>query len=153
MRKLLLLPVVMGLSAGLVAVAPTLSLTPARADAPAASQRPSHIEGRIAYVQAELHITADQMPLWNAVADVLRQNDQAMRSAWADMRQNGDDDEDVTVLDRLTKMQKMADLRAEGLGKLLTVVKPLYAALSDDQKKNADELLSRGFGRMHHWHS
>jgi len=69
------------------------------------------------------------------------------------MRQNGDDDEDVTVLDRLTKMQKMADLRAEGLGKLLTVVKPLYAALSDDQKKNADELLSRGFGRMHHWHS
>ena len=151
MRKLLLLPVIMGLSAGLVAVAPTLSLTPAHADAPA-SQRPSHIEGRIAYVQAELHITADQMPLWNAVADVLRQNDQAMRSAWSDMRQNGDD-EDATALDRLTKMQQMAELRAQGLGKLLTAVKPLYAALSDDQKKNADELLSRGFGRMHHWHS
>ena len=152
MRKLLLLPVVMGLSAGLVAVAPTLSLTPARADAPAASQRPSHIEGRIAYVQAELHITADQMPLWNAVADVLRQNDQAMRSAWADMRHDGDED-DVTALDRLTSMQKMAALRAQSLDRLLTAVKPLYAALSDDQKKSADELLSRGFGRMHHWHS
>jgi len=152
MRKLLLLPVVMGLSAGLVAVVPTLSLTPARADAPASSQRPSHIEGRIAFLQAELHITADQMPLWNAVADVLRQNDQAMRSAWGDMRHDGDD-EDVTALDRLTKMQKMAELRAQHLDKLLTAVKPLYAALSDDQKKNADELLSRGFGRMHHWHS
>jgi hypothetical protein len=152
MRKLLLLPVVMGLSAGLVAVAPTLSLTPARADAPAASQRPSHIEGRIAFLQAELHITADQMPLWNAVADVLRQNDQAMRSAWADLRQGGDK-EDVSALDRLTQMQKMAELKADSLGKLLTAVKPLYAVLSDDQKKNADELLSRGFGRMHHWHS
>jgi hypothetical protein len=151
MRKLLLLPVIMGLSAGLVAVAPTLSLTPAHADAPA-SPRPSHIEGRIAYLQAELHITADQMALWNAVADVLRQNDQAMRSAWADMRHDGDD-EDVNALDRLTKMQKMAALRAQHLDKLLTAVKPLYAALSDDQKKNADELLSRGFGRMHHWHS
>ena len=152
MRKLLLLPVVMGLSAGLVAVAPTLSLTPARADAPAASQRPSHIEGRIAFLQAELHITADQMPLWNAVADVLRQNDQAMRAAWADMRRDGGA-QDVSALDRLTQMQKMAALKADGLGKLLTVVKPLYAALSDDQKKNADELLSRGFGGMHHWHS
>ena len=151
MRKLLLLPVVMGLSAGLVAVAPTLSLTPARADAPAASQRPSHIEGRIAYLQAELHITAEQMPLWNAVADVLRQNEQASRAAWAALRGNAD--EKTGAVDRLTQMQKMAASRADNLGKLLAAVKPLYEAMNDDQKKSADELLASRFGKMHHWRS
>ena len=50
-------------------------------------------------------------------------------------------------------MQKMAETRAQNLGKLLAAVKPLYAAMSDDQKKNADELLASRSGRMHHWHS
>jgi len=149
MRKLLLLPVLVGLSAGLVATVPTLTPTPARADAPA-DQHPSRIEGRIAFLQAELKITPEQMPLWNAVADALRQNDQEMRAAWADMRHG---DQTVTAVDRLTAMQKMADLRSQSLGRLLAAVKPLYAAMNDDQKKNADELLSSRFGRMHHWHS
>src|SRR5664279_2030146 len=101
MRKLLLLPVMMGLSAGLAAAVPTLSPVMAQAATPAAGE--SHIEGRIAYLQAELHITADQMALWNAVADVLRQNDQANRAARAAHRE--DSDEEVGAGDRLTEMQ------------------------------------------------
>jgi hypothetical protein len=153
MRKLLLLPVMMGLSAGLVAAVPTLSPLMAQAATPAA-ERPSHIEGRIAYLQAELHITAEQMPLWNAVADVLRQNDAAMRATWTDLRHDRDDgDDDVSAVDRLAAMQKMAETRAQNLGKLLTAAKPLYEAMSADQKKNADELLASRGGRMHHWRS
>jgi hypothetical protein len=150
MRKLLLLPVMMGLSAGLVAAVPTLSPEMAQAAGPAAEHE-SHIEGRIAFLQAELHITADQMALWNAVADVLRQNDQAARAAWAELGHDSDDD--VAAIDRLAAMQKLAETRAQNLGKLLAAVKPLYAAMSVDQKKNADELLASRFGRMHHWHS
>jgi LTXXQ motif family protein len=151
MRKLLLLPVMIGLSAGLVAATPTFSPSPAQAADETGAARPSHIEGRIAYLQAELHITAEQMPLWNAVADVLRQNDQASRAAWAALRDNADDE--VGAVDRLTQMQKMAASRADNLGKLLAAVKPLYEAMSVDQKKSADELLASRFGKMHHWHS
>src|SRR5664279_394422 len=122
MRKLLLLPVMMGLSAGLAAAVPTLSPVMAQAATPAAGE--SHIEGRIAYLQAELHITADQMALWNAVADVLRQNDQAQRAAWGEVRH--DPDEDVAAIDRLAAMQKLAETKAQNLGKLLAAVKPLY---------------------------
>jgi hypothetical protein len=91
------------------------------------------------------------MPLWNAVADVLRQNDESGRAAWQALHQNSD--EDVTAIDRLTAMQKMAETRSQNLGKLVAAVKPLYEAMSADQKKNADELLASRFGRMHHWHS
>ena len=152
MRKLLLLPVMMGLSAGLMVVPPMLSAPMAQAasDEPA-PMRASHIDGRIAFLQAELHITAEQIPLWNAVADVMRQNDQDMRAARAALHDQSDDD--VTAVDRLATMQKMAASRADGLGKLLAVVKPLYEAMSADQKKNADELLASHFGRMHHWRS
>ena len=151
MRKLLLLPVIVGLSAGLAAATSTTFSPMAQAAGETGTVRPSHIEGRIAYLQAELHITAEQMPLWNAVADVLRQNDQANRAARAAHRQ--DSDEEVGAVDRLTKMQQMAEDRAQSLGKLLAAVKPLYEAMNVDQKKNADELLASRFGRMHHWHS
>jgi hypothetical protein len=151
MRKLLLLPVIMGLSAGLVAVAPTFSPSIAEAAGEPGMARQSHIEGRIAYLQAELHITADQMPLWNAVADVLRQNDQAVRAGWEELRKGPD--VDVAAPDRLATMQKLAETKAQNLGKLLTAVKPLYEAMNADQKKDADELLASRSGRMHHWHS
>ena len=152
MRKLLLLPVMLGLSAGVAGLPPLLSPPSAQAAMPAdGMDRRSHIEGRIAYLQAELHITADQMPLWNAVADVMRQNDQAMHAAWTAMHQ--DADEEVAAPDRLAAMQKMAETRAQNLAKLVAAVKPHYEALSADQKKNADELLASRFARMHHWHS
>jgi len=152
MRKLLLLPVVIGLSAGFM-IAPSVLSTPIAqaASDDAAPMRASHIEGRIAFLQAELHITAAQMPLWNAVADVMRQNDKDMRAERAALHDQSDDD--TTAIDRLAAMQKLAASRADGLGKLLAAVKPLYEAMSDDQKKNADELLASHFGRMHHWRS
>jgi hypothetical protein len=151
MRKLLLLPVMIGLSAGLVAAMPTVPPSPAQAADETGTPRPSHIEGRIAYLQAELHITTEQLPLWNAVADVLRQNEQSSRAAWAALRGNAD--EKAGAVDRLAQMQKMAASRADNLGKLLAAVKPLYEAMNDDQKKSADELLASRFGKMHHWHS
>jgi hypothetical protein len=38
-----------------------------------------HVEGRIAYLKAELKITEAQMPQWNAFADALRSNAASMR--------------------------------------------------------------------------
>ena len=150
MRKTLI-PVVMTMLLGTGAAALPL-LPAARADErPAGAAwyaRPSHIEGRIAFLKAELHITDAQTAQWNAVADALRDGDKTMRDAWAQLRPSGD--AKPSALDRLAGMQKIAEIRADTLSKLLAAVKPLYETMSDDQKKAADELLAGRFGRMHH---
>src|SRR5262245_57582372 len=92
MRKTLI-PVVMTMLLGAGAAAVPL-LPAAQADErPAGAAwyaRPSHIEGRIAFLKAELHITDAQTAQWNAVADALRDGDKTMRDAWAQLRPSGD---------------------------------------------------------------
>jgi hypothetical protein len=102
-------------------------------------ERPNRIEGRIAFLRTELQITQGQAQLWEAVANALRENDRAMRDAFA---QRPARDDAATVLDRLERRQKFAELQAASTARLRNAVAPLYAALSDDQKKNADQLLA-----------
>jgi hypothetical protein len=44
------------------------------------SVMPNHIEGRLAYIKAELKITEGQEPLWSAYAAAARDNANAMRA-------------------------------------------------------------------------
>jgi LTXXQ motif family protein len=116
-----------------------------------AQERPSRIEGRIAFLRTELQITDAQAPLWDAVAAVLRENDRTRRDAFA--RVHAARDQQPTALERLERRQKFAEQQAASTAKLRTALEPLYAAMTDEQKKNADQLLggSRGHhGRMGH---
>jgi hypothetical protein len=116
-----------------------------------AQERPSRIEGRIAYLRTELKITDAQAPLWEKVATVLRENDKARRDAFTAMR--GARDQKPTALERLDRRQKMAEQQAASTAKLRTALEPLYAAMTDEQKKDADQLLAGGDrhrGRMGH---
>jgi hypothetical protein len=111
--------------------------------------RPSRIEGRIAFVRAELKITNAQAPLFDAVANVMRDNDRAMRAAFEQREQQRA--QQGTLVDRLDQRQKRAEEMAAATGKLKAAWAPLYASLSDDQKKTADELFAqRGGHRMGH---
>jgi len=107
----------------------------------------AHVEGRIAFLKAELKITDAQLPLWNAVADVIRGNAMA----------TGDTTNGTTMMqsatplpDRFAAREKWMTERLEALRKLKTAVEPLYAALDTDQKKTADELMIglMGMGMM-----
>ncbi len=115
-----------------------------------AQERPSRIEGRIAFLRTELKITDAQASLWDNVAAVLRENDRARRDAFAGMRAARD--QKPTVLERLERREKMAERQAASAAKLRAALEPLYAAMSDEQKKTADELLAGGrhHGRMGH---
>jgi hypothetical protein len=78
----------------------------------------------------------------------MRENDRAMRDAFV---QRPAHDATVTALDRLERRQKFAELQGASTAKLRNAVAPLYAALSDDQKQNADQLLAGPHrGRMGH---
>ncbi|HEX2114051.1 MAG TPA: Spy/CpxP family protein refolding chaperone [Alphaproteobacteria bacterium] len=105
--------------------------------------RPSRIEGRIAFLRAELKITDAQAPLFDAIANVMRENDRAMRIAFEGRRQRT---QPASLLDRLDQRQKRAEDMASATSKLKAAWAPLYAALSDEQKKTADELFSHHGG-------
>jgi hypothetical protein len=98
-------------------------------------------EGRIAFLKTELNITDAQLPLWNAVADAIRANAKSGTGMMDGMGQG-------SLPDRLTAREKNLAARAEALRKFKSTVDPLYAALNDEQKKTADELLMSPMGMM-----
>ena len=99
-----------------------------------------HIEGRIAFYKAELGITDAQLPQWNALADALRGSAKSMRTAMASMMQAG---MPTTAPARMEAMVQMMSARLDAMKATLAAEKSLYAVLSDEQKKTADELIAR----------
>jgi LTXXQ motif family protein len=104
-----------------------------------------HVEGRLAFLKTELKITDAQLPQWNAVADAIRANAKTMGGMAEGMiggMQTG------TLPEKLAAREKMMTAHLEALRKFKAAVDPLYAALSDEQKKTADELLIGPMGMM-----
>lgn len=103
------------------------------------------IEGRIAFLRAELHIADAQAPVWNAFADALRAQAQKLRQTSAaptdQDAQNG-----PALLERLDRQERWLSARIEGVRAIRSALAPLLATLSDEQKKTADELLGAHFG-------
>jgi hypothetical protein len=104
-----------------------------------------HVEGRIAFLKVELKITDAQQPLWNAVADAMRATAKGMADMANGMTMMGTA---ATLPDKLAMHEKMMAAHLDALRKLRVAVEPLYAALSDDQKKTADELMTGPMGMM-----
>lgn len=97
-----------------------------------------HIEGRIAFLKAELGITAEQEPQWSAFADALRAQAKTMQSARATMMgQRGS----ATWPDRLARHEQALSERLAALKAIEGPVKSLYAVLSEQQQHRADELM------------
>ena len=104
-----------------------------------------HIEGQIAYYKAELKITDAQAPQWNAFADALRNSAKRLQEAVA---KNMQPNEALTAPEQMERRIAMLSAQLDAMQPVLTVAKPLYAALSDDQKKIADELMAEHFLAM-----
>ena len=108
-----------------------------------------HIEGRIAFLKTELKITDAQQPLWNTVADAMRATAKEMAGMpncmsmmQSMMRSSG------TLPEKLAVHEKAMAAHLEVMRKLDAAVEPLYAALSDDQKKTADQVMVGPMGIM-----
>jgi hypothetical protein len=115
-------------------------------------QRPraSHIEGRLAFLKTELKITDAQTAQWNAFADVLRQHDKSRRERFEQMR--GTRGQETTALERLERRERASEAQAQELKQSVAAFRPLYQALSDEQKKSADDLFGRPHGHGMRWH-
>ena len=101
-------------------------------------------EGRIAFLKAELGITDSQKTVFDAYAAALKDNLESMRG----MRQammgamSG-----KTPVERLDAHLGMMENRLAALKEVKPKLEALYAALSDDQKKKANAVLT-GMGCM-----
>jgi hypothetical protein len=104
-----------------------------------------HVEGRLAFLKTELKITDAQLPLWNAVADVIRANAKGMGEMSGGMMGS---EQTATLPEKLALREKMMAAHLEALRKFKSAVDPLYAALSEGQKKTADQLLIGPMGMM-----
>ncbi|MEP9380205.1 Spy/CpxP family protein refolding chaperone [Aquabacter sp. CN5-332] len=105
---------------------------------------PARIEGRIAFLRAELGITAAQQPLWDAFAEALRTNARGMTgmmSAMQEQMMSGQGATAATLPKRIEAHESMLAARLEALRKVKTALDPLYASFGDAQKRTADQLL------------
>jgi hypothetical protein len=106
----------------------------------------SHIDGRLAYIKAELKVTDAQESLWNAYAVAARDNAKAMTGRCTTMM--GKRDTQIGLPDRLDQNEQLMAAQLDAMRTVDKALKPFYAALSDDQKKTADQLLWRPMGMM-----
>jgi hypothetical protein len=113
------------------------------------------IEARLAYIRTALKITDAQQPQWENFANVLRKQAQqtdefrnARRAERGQQRPQG-----ASAIERLERRQKMMSVASQRLDEVIAAAKPLYAALSPEQQKVADELMARrGHGGKGHFH-
>jgi hypothetical protein len=106
-----------------------------------------HVEGRIAFLRAELKITDAQTSTWNAFADALRANAKSLGEVRASiMSQQGAASQ--TLIDRLSVQEKWLAARLEGTRAIKSALINLIGSLSDEQKKATDELLAPHMGMM-----
>lgn len=100
-----------------------------------------HVEGRLAFLKAELHLKDGQLPLWEAFASVVR-------SAQKDVAGMAQPSSAGSVAQRLEAGEQQQVARLQALRQLRGVVGPLYTALDDPQKRAFDQLSQHPLGLL-----
>jgi hypothetical protein len=112
------------------------------------------VEARLAYLHTALKITDAQRAQWEDFANVLRKHAREIDARIQQFRAQGAQQANqgnVTAIDRMERMQKRMAERYHRFGEVITAAKPLYEALSPEQKQVADSMLARsGPGGRHH---
>jgi hypothetical protein len=104
----------------------------------------SHAEGRIAALKTDLGITEAQTPQWDRFAGALRAMAESMNGMYGQMMQPGTKALSV----RLAAQEQRLSAHLASLKALKDALGPLYASLSEGQKKIADGLMIGPMGMM-----
>src|SRR6266436_4110904 len=140
-----------------IGLAPALAQTaPAPANSTAAPTQARHhamermmpgqfVEGRIAFLKAQLKITPAQEAQWQQVEAAMRENAKTLDQTIITARQNRGN---MDAVQRLEFREQFAKVHVDNDARLLAVFKPLYASLSPEQQQMANQLV----GAHHHRH-
>jgi hypothetical protein len=109
----------------------------------------SDVEARIASLKTRLEITEAQAPQWNGFADALRATAKAMNAVHGQMNgQMMQTGVTGTLPARLDREEAMLSAHLTSVKALKDALGPLYASLSEPQKKVADGLMIGPMGMM-----
>jgi periplasmic protein CpxP/Spy len=115
----------------------------AESGTPAAKPKASAVdrtEARIIELHSKLKITQAQEEQWNKVAQVMRDNATTMETLIQARKEKGNA---LSAVDDLKSYAKITDAHAAGLNNFITAFEPLYASMSDEQKKIADTIFTK----------
>jgi hypothetical protein len=105
--------------------------------APADSSAMAPVEARIKDLHKQLHITEAQKPQWDALAQVMRTNAQAMVDL---QKQRAVDSKSESAVEVIKSYEAVIDAHEDGMKKFVPPFEALYNSMSDAQKKTADSL-------------
>ena len=109
-----------------------------------------HIEGQLAFYRAELRITEAQQPQWNAFAEAVRTASGTLRQAVMQaVQQGGPTGGAVPAPEQMERRIALLTTQADAMRTMQAAARPLYGALSAEQKRTADALMEehlRGMG-------
>lgn len=109
------------------------------------------LERRLDFLHSELRITPQQEQLWSSFADAVRSEAQTGRDRFFDRRDDLRDRRNAPppgIVERLERRQQGLEEQSAYYDRLLSALRPLYAALNDDQRRAADENLFAPPGRF-----
>jgi len=95
------------------------------------------VEARIKELHRKLHITAAQKPQWDNLAQVMRDNAQAMSDL---KKQRAADAQTMNAVDVVKSYESVIEAHEDGMKKFVPPFEALYNTMSDAQKKTADSL-------------
>ena len=101
------------------------------------ASKTDRVEARIKELHTKLKITAAQKDLWNNVTQVMRENAKTMEAL---IKARSEEARTMTAIDELKSYGEIVEAHADGIRKFIPVFEPLYASMSDAQKKDADTL-------------
>jgi hypothetical protein len=104
------------------------------------------MEGQLAYYRTELRITEAQAPRWNAFADAVRTQSDRLRQAVMQAMQSAA--QPATAPQQIERRIALLSAQIEAMRAVGTAAGPLYAALSEEQRRTADELMAEHFRGM-----
>lgn len=125
---------------------PALTLASVLVAIPALAQAaPSHaspspiarVDAHIARLHAQLGITANERPQWDALADVMRDNAESMQRMY---RQRTARIAHMNAMQVLDSYRAFARLHVAALDRLVPAFRHLYAVLTPAQRRTADDL-------------
>lgn len=108
----------------------------------------ARVDGRLAFLKAELKITPEQEKAWTDFATALRQVAAKARDSGGMMRGMSGEAGNAMPPQMLEQYEQHLTQRLEAVRTLRTVLTPFYAVLSDEQKKTLAQLHPMFVGMM-----
>jgi protein CpxP len=105
------------------------------------------VDGRIAFLKVELRITPAQELQWQQVEAAMRESAKTLDQTITTARQNR---AGMNAIQRLELRDQFAKVRTENNDRFLAAFKPLYASLSPEQQRTADQLIMAAQHHRHH---